>query len=152
MKQIVEGYEQHGHSLKGTNISMDCYYTSIPLAEWQYNKNITCTGTLNSNRKGLLKEIKETKGREENSWFSCKSDKGEVTLNLYVGKTKSSGMKNVLLLQTTNLAHYVTQDDKKSLLVTRYMTTLRVELAYPIKEWGHILQKNKTRKWTLVAL
>ena len=143
MKQIVEGYEQHGHSLKGTNISMDCYYTSIPLAEWQYHKNITCTGTLNSNRKGLLKEIKETKGREENSWFSCKSDKGEVTLNLYVGKTKSSGMKNVLLLQTTNLAHYVTQDDKKSLLVTRYMTTLRVELAYPIKEWGHILQKIK---------
>ena len=64
-------------------------------------------------------------------------------MNLYVRKTKSSGMKNVLLLQTTNLAHYVTQDDKKSLLVTRYMTTLRVELAYPIKEWGHILQKIK---------
>ena len=38
---------------------------------------------------------------------------------------------------------YVTQDDKKSLLVTRYMTTLRVELTYPIKEWGHILQNIK---------
>ena len=32
VKRIVEGYEQHGYSLKGTNISMDCYYTSIPLA------------------------------------------------------------------------------------------------------------------------
>ena len=56
-------------------------------------------------------------------------------------KTKSSGMRNVLLLQTTNPAHYVTQDDKKSLLVTRYMTTLRAE--YPIKEWGRILQNIK---------
>ena len=51
-------YEQHGYSLKGTNISMDRYYTSIPLAEWLYDKNITCIGTLNSSRKGLPKEIK----------------------------------------------------------------------------------------------
>ena len=96
MKRIVEGYEEHGYSLKGTNISMDRYYTSIPQAEWLYDKNITYIGTLNSNRKGLPKEIKETKGREENSWISCKSDKGEVTLNSYVLKTKSSGMRNVL--------------------------------------------------------
>ena len=89
------------------------------------------------------KKIKETKGTEENSWISCKSDKGEVTLNSYVVKTTSSGMRNVLLLQTTNQAHYVTQDDKKSLLVTRYMTTQRVELTYPIKEWDHILQNIK---------
>ena len=100
-------------------------------------------GNLNSNRKGLPKEIKETKGRKENSSISSKSGKDEATLNSYVVKTKSSGMRNVLLLQTTNPAHYVTQDDKKSLLVTRYMTTLRVELTYPIKEWGHILQNIK---------
>ena len=33
VKRIFEGYEQYGYSLKGTNISMDRYYTSIPLAE-----------------------------------------------------------------------------------------------------------------------
>ena len=38
VKRILEGYEQHGYLLKGTNISMDCYYTSIPLAEWLYDK------------------------------------------------------------------------------------------------------------------
>ena len=70
MKRIVEGYEQHGYSLEGTNISMDCYYTSIPVTEWLYDKNITGIGTLNSNRKGLPKEIKETKGREENSFVT----------------------------------------------------------------------------------
>ena len=52
-------------------------------------------------------------------------------------------MRNDLLLQTTNPVHYVTQDDKKSLLVTKYTTTIRVELTYPIKEWGHILQNIK---------
>ena len=93
--------------------------------------------------KRTAKRKQETKGREENSWSSCKSDKGEVTLNLYVVKAKSSSMRNVLLLETTNPAYYVTQDDKKNLLVTRYMTTLRVELTYLIKEWGHILQNIK---------
>ena len=38
VKRILEGYEQHDYLLKGTNISMDCYYTSIPLAEWLYDK------------------------------------------------------------------------------------------------------------------
>ena len=52
-------------------------------------------------------------------------------------------MRNVLLLQTANPAHYITQDDKKRLLVTRYMTTLRMELTYLIKEWRHILQNIK---------
>ena len=122
---------------------MDRYYTSIPLAEWLYDKNITCIGTCNSNRKGLPKEIKETKGREENILISSKSDKGEVTLNSYIMKTKSSGMRHVLSLQTTNPAHYVTQDDKKGLLVTRYMTTLKVEVTYPIREWDHILSNIK---------
>ena len=42
LKWIVEGYEQHGYSLKGTIASMDHYYMSIPLAEWLYDKNVTC--------------------------------------------------------------------------------------------------------------
>ena len=99
VKQFVEGYEIHGYLLKGANISIDRYYTSIALSEWLYKKNITCIGTLNSNRKELPNEIKETKGREENSWISCQSNKDKVTLNLYVMKTKSSGMRNALLLQ-----------------------------------------------------
>ena len=50
VKRIAEDYEEHGDSLKGTNTSMDRYYTSIPLAEWLYVRNITCIRTLNSNR------------------------------------------------------------------------------------------------------
>ena len=96
VKRIAQGYEQYDYS-------------------WQvHSLHINCIGSLNSNRKGLPKEIKETKVREENSWISCKSDKGEVTLNLYVVKTKSNAMRDVLLLQTTNPVNYVTQGDKKA--------------------------------------
>ena len=38
VNRIVEGHEQHGYSLKVTNISMDCYYTSIPLADGYLTK------------------------------------------------------------------------------------------------------------------
>ena len=75
VKRIVEGYEQHGYSLKGTNIFMDRYYTSIPLAEWLCDKNITYVGTLNSNRKGLPKEIKEAKSRKKTVGFPAKATK-----------------------------------------------------------------------------
>ena len=42
VKQFVKSYEIHGYLLKGANISIDRYYTSIPLSEWLYRKNITC--------------------------------------------------------------------------------------------------------------
>ena len=32
VKQMAESYEQHRDSLKGTKVSMDRYYRSIPLA------------------------------------------------------------------------------------------------------------------------
>ena len=72
VKRIVEGYKQNNYPLRVFNISMDRYYTSIPLAKRLYSKHITCVGTLQTNRKGLPKEIKETKGREKNSWIACK--------------------------------------------------------------------------------
>ena len=65
LKRIVEGYEQNGYPLRGSNISMNRYYTSIPLAKCLYSNHITCIGTIQTNRKGLPKEIKEIKGREK---------------------------------------------------------------------------------------
>ena len=32
VKRIADGYERNRYSLRGANISMDRYYTSIPLA------------------------------------------------------------------------------------------------------------------------
>ena len=93
---------------------MNRYYTPIPLAEWLCSRSHTCIGTSNSNRKRLPKEINETQGREEKSWVSCKNGEGEVTLNFCVVNTKSSGLRNVSALRTTNSARFVTQGNKKA--------------------------------------
>ena len=41
VKRIVEGYEQNSYPLRDSIISMDRYYTSIPLAKLLYSKHIT---------------------------------------------------------------------------------------------------------------
>ena len=109
--KIITEYEQYGNSLKGTNISMDWYYTYLPIAYKLLQKQITILGTLKVNHRRIRDTMKATKGRESNSWSACKSN--GLQLNSYVVKTKSSGMRNVLLLNTMNEAHYVTSDDKK---------------------------------------
>ena len=58
MKRIVEGYEQNGYILMRSNISIDRYYTSIPLTVWIYSKHTTCIGTIHTNRKGFTKRNK----------------------------------------------------------------------------------------------
>ena len=41
VQRLVEGYGEHGYSLEGPNISIDRYYTSIPLTKWLHEKIIT---------------------------------------------------------------------------------------------------------------
>ena len=40
----------------GVPITMGRYYTPIPLAKWLYSKHITCTGTIQTNRKDYRKK------------------------------------------------------------------------------------------------
>ena len=61
---------------------------------------------------GTSDRTERKKRREENIWISCREQGGPVILNSYVVKTKSSGMRNVLLVNTTEPAHYVTNDEK----------------------------------------
>ena len=69
--------------------------------------------TENSNRMGCQKKSQKPRVQKKTNGFPA-NEEGEVTLNSYVAKTKSSGTRNTLLLQTTNPAHYITQDDKKA--------------------------------------
>ena len=43
----------------GRNISYDRLYISIPKAQWLLDRGITSVGTLQSNRKGILAELKK---------------------------------------------------------------------------------------------
>ena len=50
-----------GKGVKGRNISTDRLYTSVPLAKWLLDQDITTVGTLNIVRIGIPDELKDTK-------------------------------------------------------------------------------------------
>ena len=119
----------------------------IPLAKWLFSKQITCIGTIQTNRKGLPKEIKEIKGREKNSWTACKEEGGYVHLNSCVVKTKSTGMRNVLLLDTSEAAHYVTNDEKKKTIYTyKIYDFTKGAIDIPDRRKSSLTCKQKTRR------
>ena len=69
----IEGKENHlkylvnetkrNVSLKGRNISTDRLYTSIALANWFLENNITTVETLNTTLIGVPDELKKAEGR-----------------------------------------------------------------------------------------
>ena len=98
-KYLVNGAIRIGGEacLRGRNISLDRYFTSVSIADWCLQKNITVTGTLRADRKGIPKEMKTESGRAEKSSKWCFSEKKMMIS--YMDK-KKKGKKNVLFLTT----------------------------------------------------
>ena len=46
-------------NLMGQNISMDRYFTSVPLSEWLLDRNVTLVGAMKESRVGIPHEIRE---------------------------------------------------------------------------------------------
>ena len=63
IKYLVNEVEKDT-SLKGRNISTDRLYTSVPLAKWLLDHDITTVGTFNTVRIGIPDELKDAKCRE----------------------------------------------------------------------------------------
>ena len=60
VKYLVNEVEKDT-SLKGRNVSTDRLYTSVPLAKWLLDRDITTVKTLNTVRIGIPDELKDTK-------------------------------------------------------------------------------------------
>ena len=106
---------------------MDRLYTSMPLANWLFDFNITNVGTLNLNHTGIPYELKNPKDKEEFSG-TChfKRENRNLCPSSYTMKSKSKGKKNVLFLSTVRPMRKKTGDDhKKSLPYIRFMTLVR---------------------------
>ena len=97
-------------NLAGHNISFDRLYTSLLLAKWLLEKQITCIGTIQLNRKGIPDELKETKNRELLSSEIYWDENSPLSISSYVAKA-SKGEKNVTLLSTTPPILGITKDD-----------------------------------------
>lgn len=91
---------------------MDWLFGSIRTACNLLKKDITVIATLKSNRKGLPAEIKSTACRDIPSILTLFHDEKPLSLHSYVIKTKSTYLRNVLLLSTHNVFADVTKDEK----------------------------------------
>ena len=111
VKHLVQNLQSYV-DLQGRNISFDRLYTSVSLVQWLLYHNITCVGTLQSNRRGISKEVKEVMKREPFS-YECywESTQNKLDLHSYVVTTKSSSKRNALLLSTVQPILDVTKYD-----------------------------------------
>ena len=119
-------------NLAGRNIS----YTLIPLAKWPLEKQITCIGTMQLNRKG--KEIYWDKN-------------SPLSMSSYVVKT-FKGKKNVISFSTAPPILGITKDDGKSKLgiYKVYFFTKRETDIIPHR-MGFYTCKPKSRKWKVTV-
>ena len=146
-KWLVNNFQIYG-TLQGRNISLDPYFTSVTLAEWCLERNITIAGTLKSHRKGIPKEMKGLADREEKSTAFCCSKDEKTMLLSYIDK-KKKGKKNILALTTMHNQVKLSVDEKKKphVLVFYDHTKGGVNVADLIS--AKMLTRMKARRWTL---
>ena len=139
--------------LQGRNITFDRYYTSVALAKWLLSHNITCVGTLQSNRRGIPSEIKDMSERELFSYeFFWESIENKLMLHSYVVSTKNSGKRNVLLLSTAPAYLGVTKDDgKKKPAIYKLYDFTKGGTDVMDRRIGTYTCKSKSNRWTLTA-
>ena len=146
-KRLVNNFQIYG-TLHGQNISLDRYFTSVTLAEWCLERNITIVDTLNSDQKGITKEMKGVADREEKSTAFCCSEVEKTMLLSYIDK-KKKGKKNILVLTTMhNQVKFSVDEGKKPHALVFYDNTKGgVDVVDFIS--AKMLTRMKTGRWTL---
>ena len=151
VNKLVDGLGAF-QNLKGRNISMDRLYGAIPTARHLLAKGITSIATMNKNRKGLPAEIKDTAGRDILSVKSLFLDGQPLSVHSYVVKTKSTGLRNVLLLSTHNVYPGVTDDDKLKPYIYKVYDYTKGGVDVADQIMGSCTTSSKSNRWTIVAL
>ena len=146
-KWLVNNFQIYG-TLQGRNISLDRYFTSVTLAEWCLERNITIVGTLKSDRKGIPKEMKGVADEEEKSTAFCYSKDEKTMLLSYIDK-KKKGKKNILALTTMHNQVKLSVDERKKphALVFYDHAKGGVDVVDLIS--AKMSTRMKTKRWTL---
>ena len=99
-----------------------------------------CEGTLQLNRRELPEAIKQTYRGEIFSYeYFWENEKVRLALHSYVVKTKSTGLRNVLLLSTVQPILVVSKIPRGNLRFINCMITQKVALILLINPWALIL-------------
>ena len=123
-KYLVNGFSAIAN-MSGCKISMDRYFTSVPLAQWCLEINIMIAGTMRLDRKGIPAEIKKIDKCNERSIFYVHGKVDDLKRTLYVEKKKSE-KKNVVVLRSMHDNVRVTKDERRKQKFTHSMTTQKV--------------------------
>ena len=138
--------------ITGRNISMDRYFTSIPLSEWLHQTKLTVMGTLKENRIGIPKDIKDIKGRAEKSTIVIynNDENTQKMMISYVDK-KKSGLKNILVLPTMHDVLKLFRDERKKphVMVFYEKTKGGVDVVDYISSF--ISTRMKSKRWRMNA-
>lgn len=149
-KYLVQGFSNH-NSIRGCNISMDRYFTSVSIAEWATENNFTVVGTMRLDRKGIPAEIKKMDDREEKSTLYVHEKDGEKTLVSYVDK-KKSGKKNIIVLSTMHASVRVTKDERRKPNIHTFYDYTKGGVDVVDLVSSHNTTKMKVKRWPLNAL
>ena len=101
-KYLVNGFCKF-NKIKGCNISMDRYFTSVSLAKWVSENNFTIVGIMRFDCIGLP--------NEKSIKYLYQKD-GNALLVSYIDK-KNSGKKKIVVLSTMHSIVRVTKDEQK---------------------------------------
>ena len=142
---------QEMNDVKGRNISMDRYFTSVTLARWCLERKITIVGTMRMDRKGIPPEIKTFDNREEKSTMFVKANNEKLMLVSYIDK-KKSGKKNIILLTTMHKDIKISRDlrTKPQPIVFYDYTKGGVDIVDLLS--SSLSTRIKSKRWTINAL
>ena len=147
---LIENFNKF-NSIKGCNVSVDRYFTSITLADWATSHNFSIVGTMRLDCKGIPKEIKTLEGRQEKSTLYAYQKDGEAMLVSYVDK-KKSGKRNVVVLTTMHNSVSVTKDQRVKPNVHTFYDHTKGGVDVVNLVSSHNTTKMETRKWPVNAL
>ena len=112
---------------------MDRYFTSVPLAKWAFENNLTIVATMRLNRISLLNEIKTMGGGwEEKSTKYLYQKDGDALLVSYVDKKKNLGKKQTLSFQQCIQVSVLQKMSERNLMFIRFMITQKRVLMWLI--------------------
>lgn len=133
-------------TLRGTatNITMDNFFTSVPLFEELLKDKITAVGTLRQNKKEIPQEMKASKSREVfSSSFGFKDD---LTIVSYVPKKN----KSVILLSSLHHSAAVEEGRKKKPEIVLFYNQTKSGVDSLDQKTRTYTCKRQSRRWPFV--
>lgn len=139
MKELVAQFKNSGR-----NITMDNFFTTLPLAKHLLSWKLTITGTLKKNKPYIPKEMAPNKSRDQySSLFGFHERK--VTICSYVPKKK----KAVILLSTMHSDNAVNDDEKKKPHIITYYNKYKAGVDTMDQMVSRYTTHRRTQRWPL---